>query len=134
MEKIKLFEDFNKDKRIKLIIDELLKEEGYKKWIDFLEDQSLGDCQYIISSVSKIIKDNKLKGFKSVFGEIEILDYAHDENDLGKIMTHHWILLENEILDFSKGTLSDFIDSPDFESIYGDDMALDFKPIRITKL
>lgn len=134
MKHIKLFEAFKLDKNIQLIIDLLLDEEGYDKWSDFLEDQSLGDCQGIIASVAHIIKTNKLKGFKSVFGEIEIIDMAHDESDLGKIMTHHWIMYKNQILDFSKGTLQEFIDSTDFTSIYGDEDALDFKAIRTTTL
>lgn len=134
MKKIKLFEAFKLDVNIQKIIDLLLDEEGYDKWTDFLEDQSMGDCQGIIASVARIIKANKLKGFKSVFGEIEITDTAHDESDLGKIMTHHWIVYKNQILDFSKGTLQEFIDSRDFTSIYGDEDALDFKAIRITSL
>ena len=134
MEHIKLFENFKLEKNIQLIIDTILEEEDYDTWQDFLEDQSLGDCQGIIASVSHIIKTNKLKGFKSVFGEIEIIDMAHDESDLGKIMTHHWIVYKNQILDFSKGTLQDFIDSTDFTSIYGDEDALDFKAIRTTSI
>ena len=134
MKRIKLFEAFKLDANIQKIIDLLLHEEGYDKWIDFLKNQSLGDCQGIVSSVAHIIKANKLKGFKSVFGEIEIIDMARDESDLGKIITHHWILYKNEILDFSKGTLQEFIDSNDFTSIYGDEDALDFKAIRITAL
>jgi hypothetical protein len=134
MKQIKLFEAFKLDKNIQLIIDTLLEEEGYDTWPEFLEDQSLGDCQGIVASVSRIIKANKLKGFKSIFGEIEIIDMAHDESDLGKIMTHHWIEYKSDILDFSKGTLQEFIDSSDFTSVYGDEDALDFKAIRTTVL
>ena len=84
--------------------------------------------------VDKFVRTNKLKGFKSIFGEIEIIDMAHDESDLGKIMTHHWIEYKSDILDFSKGTLQEFIDSSDFTSVYGDEDALDFKAIRTTVL
>jgi len=131
---VKLFEKYKLDKDIQFIIDEILSGNGHDIWEDFLDNQSLGDCQGIISEVSSIIKSNKLKGFKSVFGEIEIIDYAHDENDLGKIMTHHWILYKKEILDFSKGTLNEFIDSNDYVSVYADTDALDFNPIRITNI
>lgn len=134
MGRVKLFEEYKLDKDIQFIINEILSANDYDSWEDFLDDQSLGDCQGIISEVSSIIKSNKLKGFKSVFGEIEIIDMAHDENDMGKIMTHHWILYKKEILDFSKGTLKDFIDSSDYTSIYADTDALDFNPIRIINL
>jgi hypothetical protein len=134
MKYLQLFEQYKLDKDIQFIIDEILSVNDYDSWEDFLDGQSLGDCQGIISEVSNIIKSNKLKGFKSVFGEIEIIDYARDENDLGKIMTHHWILYKKEILDFSKGTLNEFIDSNDYTSVYADTDALDFNPIRTTNI
>ena len=61
MGRVKLFEEYKLDKDIQFIIDEILSSNDYDSWEDFLDDQSLGDCQGIISEVLNIIKSNKLK-------------------------------------------------------------------------
>ena len=55
MGRVKLFEEYKLDKDIQFIIDEILSSNDYDSWEDFLDDQSLGDCQGIISEVSNII-------------------------------------------------------------------------------
>jgi hypothetical protein len=43
---------------------------------------------------------------KKHFGEITIIDAIDDEYE-GKIFTHHWVTLNDEVLEFSKGTLNE---------------------------
>jgi hypothetical protein len=84
----------------------LIEEYDYNTFEDFVDNKELGDCQEIVSAICYRFKDAK-----KVFGEIELSDYYVDENgDEQNIMTHHWILYKNTILDFSKGSLKEYID------------------------
>lgn len=95
-------------------------------WENFVDEQELGDCQNIVNS----IKHMKIPGVETHFGEIEIVDYPIDEDDYGKIMTHHWVTYNNEILEFSKGTLKDYIYWNDLYSIY-DDGEIEYNSIML---
>jgi len=89
---------------INLIKDELLKSYDYENWNDFIDEQEMGDCQMIVHT----IKNMNITGVKTHFGEIQI-DEPTEEEYFDKIMTHHWISYNNEILEFSKGTLKDYV-------------------------
>jgi len=95
------------------IIDEikthLYKSEDYENWKEFVDNQSIGDCQGI---VSEIIRNFPL--VKKVFGEIQVDEpYTDDNGDEQNLMTHHWVKIGNDEYDFSKGTLKDHIDLSD---------------------
>jgi hypothetical protein len=80
-------------------------------WIDFSDSQELGDCQNIVSSISK-----KFPQVKRVFGEIEVDEpYVDGWGDSQNLETHHWATLNGKIYDFSKGTLRDAIQ---WEDVY----------------
>ena len=78
----------------------LLQENEYASWEDFINDQKMGDCQPIVSAIIRM----NISGVKKQFGEIRVEIPIH-EDDFDKIMTHHWVLIDDEIFDFSKGSL-----------------------------
>lgn len=94
-------------------------------WKDFIDNQEMGDCQYICNSLKNI------NGVQLVFGEIEVdypsyeesEEYDLDEDDYVEtekenyFFTHHWVLINNYIFEFSKGTLKDNIDWVDLYSV-----------------
>ena len=117
MKYLKLFENYNSDdiaNRIKqyLIDDNYLPDEydsfedGWKKFID---NQEIGDCQGIVHSILFFAKQNNIPNIEKNFGDIE--------NDEHKLMTHHWITINDEIYEFSKGTLKNYIDFYDLYSV-----------------
>lgn len=83
----------------------LYESEGHDSWEEFVDRQRLGDCQSIVSDIKR-----KYPFVKSVFGEIEIDEpYYDEEGEEQYKMTHHWIEYKNQIYEFSKGTLKDYI-------------------------
>lgn len=87
-------------------------------WKDFIDRQSLGDCQFITGVV---FDDFKRQGVKRVFGEIEIdVPYEDKYGEEQNLVTHHWNTVWGKILDFSKGTLVGYIDWEDLYEV-GDD-------------
>ena len=93
----------------KRIIDDYLGDDS--SWEEFIDQQTLGDCQGIISSIIF-----NFPQFEKRFGEIKVDHPYRDENGRKQTkMTHHWVLLNGEILEFSKGTLRDYID---WDNIY----------------
>ena len=89
----------------------LYEDDGHDNWKDFVDNQSIGDCQ---SNVSYIIK--KFPTAKKIFGEIEVDEpYKDEDGEEQTLMTHHWVEIEGKEYDFSKGTLKDYID---FDDIY----------------
>lgn len=80
-----------------------------KAWEDFVDNQENGDCQGIVSGIIM-----NFPQVKKVFGEIEVDEPYIDEDDVEQtLMTHHWVTINGEIYDFSKGTLKDYIDWDD---------------------
>jgi hypothetical protein len=104
MKHIKKYENYSNECIIDKIKVELMNEYDCG-WESFIDGQSLGDCQSIVSS----IKHFNIPGVKTHFGEIKV-EYPIDEDYEGKIMTHHWCSYEGNILEFSKGTLVDYVD------------------------
>jgi len=85
-------------------------------WENFVDNQENGDCQGIVSN---IIHD--FKNVKKVFGEIEVDEpYIDEYGDEQTLMTHHWITINGKIYDFSKGTLSNYINWDDVYDVNTD--------------
>lgn len=105
------------------IKNELISDD-YNTWEEYVDNCEMGDCQLITS----IIKKMNLPNVKTHFGEISIND-PHDEEDFDKIMTHHWITINDIIYEFSKGTLKDFVN---FNNLYSveDDGEIEYNTIR----
>lgn len=93
----------------------------YDRWEEFIDNQNMGECQSI---VSLIISEFGNRGVIKVFGEIEVdnpsiyyeEEYDEDTDDYIEVkkenfkFTHHWVKINGEIYDFSKGTLKDNIE------------------------
>lgn len=91
------------DIKNKLISDDNFMMDNYEQFID---NQSIGECQTIVSFIK-----HDFPQIKKVFGEIEVDEPYIDENGEEQIlMTHHWIELNGKKYDFSKGTLTKYID------------------------
>jgi hypothetical protein len=90
------------------IKDYLLAEFDHDTWEDFVDAQSLGECQSIVSFLVKEFPQLKKK-----FGMIKVDETIEDEDGESDELTHHWVTYGNQILDFSKGTLTDFIEWDD---------------------
>jgi len=83
----------------------------YSSWNEFVDHQELGECQSIVSGIIW-----KFPLARKVFSSIEGDKSYVDEDGKEQILqTHHWITINNIPLDFSKGTLRDYID---FENLY----------------
>lgn len=81
---------------------------GFDSYEEFIDNQSIGECQDISDTVYENFKQF---GVKHVFGEIELDEpYLDDNQEEQILMTHHWNTFGKNILDFSKGTLSNYID------------------------
>lgn len=97
-----------------LIMETLVDEEEFNElyngdldlaWETFVDNQENGDCQGIVSTIIY-----EFKTVKKVFGEIEVDEpYIDEYGDEQTLMTHHWITINDNIYDFSKGTLRDYI-------------------------
>lgn len=96
---------------IEKIKEELVAVNGASDWGEFVDNQTLGDCQGIVSDVVRM----GLSGVVRHFGEIQI-DAPLDKEDFDKIMTHHWVSINGEVYEFSKGTLKDYVDFDDLYS------------------
>jgi len=101
---VKTFENYNHECIIDKIKVELMNEHDCG-WDTFIDNQELGDCQSIVSSIEHM----KIEGVETHFGEIRV-EFPIDEDYDGKIMTHHWCSYEGKVLEFSKGTLENYVD------------------------
>ena len=101
-----------RDDVIKMIKEDLTDYDDVT-WEQFVDNQELGECQSIVSSIERM----NITGVESHFGEIEIVNFPTDEDYYGKIMTHHWITFLGEVFEFSKGTLSNYIDWNDLYDV-----------------
>ena len=99
---------------VKKVQDQILKEHDLVSWEEFVDGCSMGECQFIAQMIPKDFPQ-----IQSKFGEIEVDDeYIDEDGEEQKLMTHHWNELNGEILDFSKGTLTDYIDWTDKYEVY----------------
>ena len=103
--------DIKKSLIMEILIDEDEFNELYDgdwdlAWKEFVDNQEIGDCQGIVSFV---IHD--FPNVEKVFGEIEVDEpYIDEYGDEQTSMTHHWVEINGEPFDFSKGTLKNYID------------------------
>lgn len=89
---------------IEKIIKFLLDYHDFKTWEEFVDNQELGNCQFIVYLISNEFN------VKRVFGEIEVDEsYIDEDGEEQILMVHHWVEINGEIWDFSKGSLSNFI-------------------------
>lgn len=131
-------EDIIKEIKLRLIFEYFGEEEYHKEyddidsaWKEFVDQQKIGDCQYICNK--SIIID--LPNVQIVFGEIETdypsyekdtvydeeeEDYVDKENE-NFMFTHSWFVINDEIFEFSKGTLKDYIVWDDLYSVDAED-------------
>ena len=92
--------------------------EDYNSWNEFVDRQEQGNCQTIVAEIIRMFPQAK-----KVFGEIERDVPYKDENGEEQILqTHHWIVVNNIYLDFSKGTLKNVIE---FVDLYKPDLKND---------
>ena len=92
---------------IEQIKKRLYEDNGNDNWKEFVDGQSIGECQSIVYS---IVHDFKKDGVKRVFGEIDVEEpYTDEDGDEQDKMTHHWVEIDGVPYDFSKGTLTDYI-------------------------
>jgi hypothetical protein len=105
----------------------LLEYYDYDTWGDFVQKQEVGDCQVLCSNL------NTKFPVKSVFGEIEIdHEYIDDNGDVQNLVTHHWLLCNNIIIDVSKGTLKNNIEWEDINSVFvSNEESKRYRPIRV---
>lgn len=96
--------------QIKSLLVEL---HGCESWQEFVDSQEIGNCQFIASAIA-----DDFPQATRVFGEIEV-DYPSTDEDGEENyrFAHHWIEVEGQILDFSKGTLKDYIDWEDLYAV-----------------
>jgi hypothetical protein len=86
-------------------------EEERESWEDFVDSQEMGDCQSIVASIIR-----NFPQVEKVFGEIEVDEpYIDEDGEEQILMTHHWVEIDGEIYDFSKGTLRGYVE---FDDIY----------------
>jgi len=120
-----------KDKMIKenlSVVKDIIKnfEDYYEHgWMDIIQQQKIGDCQSIVS----FIKDLNIQGMTAHFGEITI-DYPTEKKYNNKTMTHHWVDYNGQILEFSKGTLKDYVDWNNMYNVY-DEGELEYNSIKL---
>lgn len=123
--------NLTQDEKVQLIQDFLIEDYVCDKWIEVLDNQELGDCQSIVHSISKL----NIPGVEPYFGEIKIMDPLDEDWSKGKrgmIMTHHWVTIDGEIFEFSKGTLKNYVNWFSYEDPDEDD-AIKYLNIITTK-
>lgn len=119
--------EYNETKEVIKEIISRFEEEEERPWKEIVDGQSMGECQSIVST----IKMWKIPGIETHFGEIKI-EYPIDEDDYGKVMTHHWVTYKGQPLEFSKGTLRYYVD---WEDLYNpkNPYEIEYEEIKMTK-
>lgn len=99
-----IYENLNNN-IIEDIKNSLVEYHGEDSWEDFVDNQEMGNCQFIVSYIISEFPETK-----KVFGEIEVDEpYVDEDGDEQTLMTHHWVIINGTPYDFSKGTLRDYI-------------------------
>lgn len=105
MKYIKLYDSFqgtsssqlNTDQKIEEIKNFLIHHYGFSSWEEFVGSQAEGDCQEITEIIAK-----NFPYVKRMSGEFDV-DMDED------VVWHYWVEFDNDIFDFSKGTLYDYM-------------------------
>ena len=81
-------------------------------WEEFVDCQNMGDCQGIVYSIV-----TKFPQVKKIFGGIKLDEPCVDWDDGSENLeiTHHWVEIDGDSYDFSKGTLKGYIDDIEYE-------------------
>ena len=112
---------FNNEWKIKFIQQQLLDLNDYNRdeWEYFIDNQSMGDCQLIVKDVERIALKYKIEGVEKHFGHIELDEpyYNAEDDEETTVFTHWWNTIDGEIVEFSKGTLQNFIEWEDLYNI-----------------
>lgn len=90
---------------------ELIDWNGYDTWEEFIDSQEIGQCQTIAKFCDDIGNKNNLP-IVWHFGYIHLDEPYYDameEEDVYRL-THHWVSINDEICEFSKGTLKNYIE------------------------
>jgi hypothetical protein len=113
-----LLEHLN-DKNIQMAQAKLLDWFDYTNWKDFVDHQSLGDCQNIVGVIEE------LPLFESHFGHIKTDEpyYSSENDEMIDVMTHHWVSLNGVPYEFSKGTLKEYIHFDDLYNVNVEDVS-----------
>ncbi len=84
--------------------------EDYNNWEEFVDNQKLGDSYSIVYKLEEICKNNDLT-VDICFGELEIENeyYNNNNNEYIDRFAHHWVEMNGRIIDFSKGTVKEYI-------------------------
>lgn len=106
------------DSIAEFIKSELIRINDCDDWEEFVDNQNMGDCQLICSDIDRITSQHNLP-VEHHFGEIEIDEpfYNAMEDEYIDKFTHHWISINNNIYEFSKGTIKDYINWSDLYSV-----------------
>jgi len=104
------------DNIVDFLKSEIIRYEGYDTWEKFIDNQELAQCIPIAHYLEDIGKEYNLP-IKCHFGEINIDEkfYNNNEDEYIDKLSHHWVTINNEIFEFSKGTLKDYIQ---FSNLY----------------
>jgi len=103
---------------IDIIKNKLIEYYDSGTWEHFIDNQEMGECQSICNTIINNVKIDNVN-IEKHFGEIEIDDdvYFVDNDEYVDKLTHHWITIDNEIYEFSKGTLKDYIKYDDIYDV-----------------
>jgi hypothetical protein len=124
MKYIKRFKTFENSNNISTeeiisLIQKHIVEENYENeytldegWHKFIDNQEMGDCQGIVSGIIMFAKNNAWSDrVKKHFGHITTDEPSIDEDgEENYEFTHHWVTIDDKIVEFSKGTLRDYIE------------------------
>jgi hypothetical protein len=114
VENLETFEKFNQSEDIiENIKTYLINDNEYDTWEEFVDSQQMGDCQGIVASIIY-----EFPQAEKVFGGIELDEPMYDWDNEGQEeynITHHWVIINGSIYDFSKGTLRGYVEMDDYE-------------------
>lgn len=89
----------------------LVQSEDFENYDEFVNSQSMGDCQVIVADIIR-----NFPQATKVFGEIEIDgEYVDEYGKIQTLVTHHWVKINGVQYDFSKGSLKGYVDFDSLE-------------------
>jgi hypothetical protein len=105
------------DSNVEKIKQHLVESEDFESYEEFVDNQSMGDCQIIVADIKR-----NFNFVTAVFGEITIDgSYIDEYSDEQNKVTHHWIEIDGVAYDFSKGSLKNYVR---FDDIYDPEITM----------
>lgn len=84
----------------------IMKHNDVESWDDFINDQQMGDCQGISTTVSSLFGYPHVVGYFHFPSKVTVYDREEGRSYETNKIIHHWNLLpDGRFVDFSKGTL-----------------------------